>query len=62
MTISGELEILTEKTEKSGKIQEVNIVPNATKNIVSVELLLKNGDEIGIINFRYKGTIMKLIK
>ena len=54
MTISGELEILTEKTEKSGKIQEVNIVPNATKNIVSVELLLQYGydmeENIGIVN------------
>ena len=41
-------------------------MPNITKNIVSVGLLLKDGagmeTNIGIMNFKYKGTRMKFTR
>ena len=48
VAISGELEILPKNTEMSVKIQEVKIVPNITKNIVSVGVLLQDGDEMEV--------------
>ena len=63
MNISGELVILPENTEKSVKLHKVKVVTSIKNNIVSVGLLLQDGDEIeaklGIININHKGTIMK---
>ena len=57
------IENLLENTENSVKLQEVKVVPNITKNIVSVGLLLQDGAEIEenllIVNIKYKGIIMK---
>ena len=46
VNISGESEILPEHKEKSVRIQEVRVVPNITKKIVSVGLLLQDGDDM----------------
>ena len=46
VTISGKLEILPENTEKSVKIQEVKVVPKITKNVVSMVILLQDGDDM----------------
>ena len=63
VTISGYLEILPLKTEKPVKLQEVKVVLNITKNIVSVEIFLQYGADMEanlvIMNVKYKGNRMK---
>ena len=65
VTISRKLEILPENTEKSVKLQKVKLMPKITENIVIVVLLLNDGDDmesnLGIMNVKYKGTIMFFI-
>ena len=65
VTISWELEILPQITQNTLKIQEAKVVPNTARKIVSVEILLQDGDDaeakLGIIHFNYKKTIMKFI-
>ena len=53
---------ITGKYRKTSNLQELKVVPNITKKIVSVRLLLQYGAEmeenLRIMNFKYKVTIM----
>ena len=46
MTISGELEILPENSEKLVRLHEVKVVPNIRNNIVSGGILLQDEYEM----------------